>query len=135
MPKASETREVYISLGSNQGRRLYFLDDGVQALERIATGPLRCSPVYETRPVGPVPQADYLNMVVGLETSLSARELLRYLLNVEQAAGRERTIRFGPRTLDLDILMYDNEYICFRDLQIPHPRMWSGPSFWCPWLR
>lgn len=116
--------EVFVSLGSNQGERIRYLALGVAALKRIGCGVI-CSPVYETTPVGWIQQPPFLNMVVRLETELSPRALLTELLKIEHEHGRVRAVRFGPRTLDLDILLYNNEYVCFQDLQIPHPRMWQ----------
>lgn len=117
--------KVYISVGSNLGRRLGYLDTAVAELRKLSRGPVRCSAVYETAPVGLLNQPKYLNMVVSLCVAESPRELLTQLARIEAQSGRERTVRFGPRTLDLDILLYDNRYVCFGDLQVPHPRMWE----------
>ncbi|GLG02371.1 2-amino-4-hydroxy-6-hydroxymethyldihydropteridine diphosphokinase [Alicyclobacillus hesperidum subsp. aegles] len=119
-----EAHDVYIGAGSNVGKRLFHLDAAVCGLSDIGTV-VQCSPVYETEPVGYLDQGKFLNMVVHLRTNAKPREILGHLSRLEQEAGRERTIRFGPRTLDLDILLYDNEYYCVSDLQIPHPRMWE----------
>jgi len=116
--------QVVVSLGSNQGGRIHHLARGVTALQAISTE-TRFSAVYETDPVGYVDQSDFLNLAVQITTQLTARELLEYLLKVEHDNGRVRSIRYGPRTLDMDILLFNNDYICFRDLQIPHPRMWE----------
>ncbi|OFW81977.1 MAG: 2-amino-4-hydroxy-6-hydroxymethyldihydropteridine diphosphokinase [Alicyclobacillus sp. RIFOXYA1_FULL_53_8] len=116
---------VYLSLGSNMGSRLEYLYQGIEDLRALAIGPLHCSAVYETTPVGWLDQADFLNMVVGLDVHDGPLELLGRLETMERRSGRERTIRFGPRTLDVDILLYDNEYVCYNQLQIPHPRMWE----------
>lgn len=107
------------------GQRIHYLNHAVQAIQKLSLTPVKCSAVYETRPVGFVEQPDFLNMVVRMTTHSSAQVLLADLLNVETVFGRVREIRFGPRTLDLDILLYDSEYICFNHLQIPHPRMWE----------
>jgi 2-amino-4-hydroxy-6-hydroxymethyldihydropteridine diphosphokinase len=116
---------VYISIGTNMGQRIHHLNHAVHAIRDLSLSPLECSAVYETRPVGFLEQPDFLNMVVRMTTKSSAQGLLAELLNLEAAFGRVREIRFGPRTLDLDILLYGNEYICFNHLQIPHPRMWE----------
>ncbi|MCL6549366.1 MAG: 2-amino-4-hydroxy-6-hydroxymethyldihydropteridine diphosphokinase, partial [Alicyclobacillus sp.] len=116
--------DVYIGVGANLGHRLLALDLAVRRLSEVGTRVV-CSPVYETSPVGFREQPDFLNMVVRMETSLGPRQLLEAVGRVEQEAGRTREVRFGPRTLDLDILLYGTQYVCFRDLQIPHPRMWT----------
>lgn len=84
------------------------------------------SPLYETSPVGgPEGQSSYLNVVVELSTELSARELLAVAHALEAAAGRVRAERFGPRTLDVDILLVEGVTCVERDLTVPHPRMWQ----------
>jgi 2-amino-4-hydroxy-6-hydroxymethyldihydropteridine diphosphokinase len=83
---------------------------------------LRLSPVYETDPVGP-PQPPYLNMVAELETELSPKGLLAEMLRVEKALGRERRERWGPRTLDLDLLLYGDLVLEEEGLSVPHPRL------------
>jgi 2-amino-4-hydroxy-6-hydroxymethyldihydropteridine diphosphokinase len=112
-----------VGIGSNVGRRIMYLGQAVAALQKL--GDVKCSAVYETTPVDYVDQADFLNMVVCLKTTLSARQMLDVLHQIELSADRKRDIRFGPRTLDLDILLFDDAYICLSDLQIPHPRMWQ----------
>jgi 2-amino-4-hydroxy-6-hydroxymethyldihydropteridine diphosphokinase len=114
---------AFIALGSNLGDRLGNLQaavDGLAGTKGVRV--LRTSRVYETDPVGP-PQPDYLNAVVLVETSLSARELLEACLAVERAMGRERGERWGPRTIDLDLLVYGREEIHEPGLDVPHPRM------------
>ena len=81
------------------------------------------SSLWETAPVGPVVQGDYLNAVAVLDTVFGPRPLLDALLGIESAAGRERRERWGPRTLDLDLLLYGNAVIVAEGLQVPHPRM------------
>ena len=116
---------VYIGIGSNLGSRLDYLYQAVSQLEQLSPTGIRCSAVYETQPVGLANQPKFLDMVVEVSVLHTPRELLKSLAAIEALCGRERTIRFGPRTLDLDILLYDNRYVCFKDLQIPHPRMWE----------
>jgi 2-amino-4-hydroxy-6-hydroxymethyldihydropteridine diphosphokinase len=118
-----ESVQAFIGLGSNLGDRLANLHEAVDRLSKM-TGVrvVRTSRVYETDPVGP-PQPDYLNAVLMLETSLSARELLEACLGVERAMGRERAERWGPRIIDLDVLGYGREEIDEPGLQVPHPRM------------
>ncbi|RIV18400.1 2-amino-4-hydroxy-6-hydroxymethyldihydropteridine diphosphokinase [Alicyclobacillaceae bacterium I2511] len=124
-PISDGSHRVVVSLGSNLGRRIINLHTAVTALVKIAVSDVGCSAVYETNPVGYLDQGKFLNMVACFHTQLQVRELLSYLQQVETACGRRRTIRNGPRTLDLDILLYDQEYVCYRDLQVPHPRMWQ----------
>ena len=115
--------KAFVALGSNLGDRLATLQEAVDRLGgRPGIRVARTSRVYETDPVGP-PQPDYLNAVAMVETSLSARALLEACLDVERAMGRERGERWGPRTIDLDVLAYDHEQIDEPGLQIPHPRM------------
>lgn len=104
------------------GDRLGYLRAAVEALP----GVVAVSPVYETEPVGgPSGQDNYLNIVVELDTHLSARELLAVANRLEQEAGRARTVRFGPRTLDVDVLLVGDQSIDEPDLRVPHPRMWE----------
>jgi 2-amino-4-hydroxy-6-hydroxymethyldihydropteridine diphosphokinase len=115
---------AYLALGSNLGDRAAHIRS---ALAALATHPavelLGASPLYETPPWGPVPQGPYLNACAVVATTLSPRALLDLCLAVERRAGRERTLRWGPRTLDLDILLYGDATIDEPDLRIPHPRM------------
>lgn len=114
---------AFIALGSNLGDRLANLQEAVDRLSRTPGVRVEStSRVYETDPVGP-PQPDYLNAVVSVETLLSARELLEACLAVERAMGRERGERWGPRTIDLDVLGYGREEIDEPGLVVPHPRM------------
>lgn len=122
MKTTTGEHDVFIGVGSNVGRRIEYLNQAVTSLRVLGT--CTCSAVYETAPVGFQNQPDFLNMVVSVQTSASPREVLQELQDTEKAAHRERNIRFGPRTLDLDILLYDDMYYCVTDLQIPHPRMW-----------
>jgi len=114
---------AYVGLGSNLGDRAAYLLLGLSALSRLPeTRLLRLSPVYETDPVGP-PQLPYLNMVAELETELSPKGLLAEMLRVEKALGRERRERWGPRTLDLDLLLYGDLVLEEAGLSVPHPRL------------
>lgn len=116
-------RRAYLSLGSNVGDRLAFLRLGV----RVAAGDdaHRTSRVYETEPVSDVVQDDYLNLVLEVDTEASARDLLERARAAEAAAGRRRTVRDGPRTLDVDVLLVGEESWGDEDLVVPHPRMWE----------
>jgi 2-amino-4-hydroxy-6-hydroxymethyldihydropteridine diphosphokinase len=113
----------FIGLGSNLGDRRANLQRAVELLEGYeGIRVLKASRVYETDPVGP-PQPDYLNAVLEIATTLSPGRLLGAAHDVEQQLGRVRTERWGPRTIDVDLLTYGDERIDEPDLQIPHPRM------------
>ena len=114
----------FLGLGSNLGDRLANLQAAVDALQaepglRVAAS----SRVWETTPVGGPPQPDYLNAVVRIETDLSARDLLDVARRVESRLGRIRKERWGARTIDVDVLLFDQEQIDEPDLVVPHPRM------------
>ncbi len=116
---------AYLGLGSNLGDREAHLRSAVKGLrDRGCT--LEASPVYETAPVGGPPgQGKYLNCVVRLETELSPRELLALAQELEREAGRVRTVKDGPRTLDVDLLLFDDLVIAEADLSVPHPRLYE----------
>lgn len=115
---------AYISLGSNIGNRLEFLQEAVGLLKETKQIEVkRMSSVYETDPVGYVDQAAFLNIVVELKTLYSPHELLKKCNEIEDLLGRKRLVRWGPRTVDLDILLYNEENMKTEDLIIPHPRM------------
>jgi 2-amino-4-hydroxy-6-hydroxymethyldihydropteridine diphosphokinase len=115
---------AFIAFGSNLGNRLKHLRTGKRELEAHAGLISAQSRVFETEPVGgPDNQGAYLNAVVQLETGLSAPDLLRVLLEIERSRGRERRERWGPRTLDLDVLLYGDQIIHTPDLTVPHPRL------------
>jgi 2-amino-4-hydroxy-6-hydroxymethyldihydropteridine diphosphokinase len=121
---AFRSRRAYFGIGSNLGDRLAYLQLAVNELA-VAEGVdvVAVSSVYETEPVGGPEQPDYLNAVVAVDTSRSARELLVLAQSVEAAAERVRTVRWGPRTLDVDVLLVGDEEIDEPDLVVPHPRM------------
>lgn len=112
---------AFLSLGSNLGNRAENLRRAIESIPDV----VRVSPVYETDPVGGPEQGCYLNVVVELETDLSPRELLVRCRACEDAAQRVRRERWGPRTLDVDVLMVDNLQVDDPDLQVPHPRLWE----------
>ncbi|MGO9334028.1 MAG: 2-amino-4-hydroxy-6-hydroxymethyldihydropteridine diphosphokinase [Acidimicrobiales bacterium] len=115
--------EAFLSLGSNMGDRLSYLELAVRVLRGIDPD-LRVSPVYESAPLGgPEAQGPYLNCVVRLEANLGARQLLEVAHALEELAGRVRTVRYGPRTLDVDLLIVGDLQISEPDLVVPHPRM------------
>lgn len=124
---------VYIGLGSNLGDRLLHLQQAVDQLNRHPEITVtRLSPIYETAPVGLIEQPDFLNMVVSLRTSLPPEALLFELQRIEAERRRERKIRWGPRTLDLDILLYEELILHQEQLIIPHPRMCERPFVLIP---
>jgi 2-amino-4-hydroxy-6-hydroxymethyldihydropteridine diphosphokinase len=115
-------RRAFVALGSNLGDRWAYLRDGVNRLPDVAA----VSRVYETEPVGgPPSQGKYLNMVVELATAASPQELLGLAQRAEAAAGRKREVRWGPRSLDVDILLVGALTVSSPDLEVPHPRMWE----------
>lgn len=110
---------AFLGMGSNLGDRARYLRDAVAALD----GVVAVSPVYETEPVGGPEQGAFLNIVVELDTDLDARGLLAECQRLEAAAERVREERWGPRTLDVDVLWVDGETVDAPDLVVPHPRM------------
>jgi 2-amino-4-hydroxy-6-hydroxymethyldihydropteridine diphosphokinase len=117
--------EAFIGIGSNVGDRSTFCRRAVKDLEEAEGVTLDVtSSLYETSPIGGPPQRSYVNLVVKISTTLSARALLERCQEIEQNLGREASdIRWGPRVVDLDILTFDSEKISEPDLEIPHPRM------------
>lgn len=115
---------AYVALGSNINNREQYLQDAITALNQepgiFVTG---LSSIYETEPVGYVDQSAFLNMVVQIQTVIPAEDLLSKLLAIENRLGRKRDVRWGPRTIDLDLLLYGDEQLTTPDLIIPHPRM------------
>jgi 2-amino-4-hydroxy-6-hydroxymethyldihydropteridine diphosphokinase len=113
---------AFLGLGSNLGDRVGHLRAAVAALPDLAA----TSPVYETDPVGgPDDQGAYLNLVAELHTAMEPRALLAICHALEQAAGRVRDVRWGPRTLDVDVLLVEGREVHEPDLEVPHPRMWA----------
>jgi 2-amino-4-hydroxy-6-hydroxymethyldihydropteridine diphosphokinase len=110
---------AYVGLGSNLGDR----EGTIRAAVAELPGLVSVSTLRETDPVGITDQPRFLNGVAALETELAPRELLDVLLTVERRLGRERGQRWGPRTIDLDLLLYGNEVIDETGLTIPHPRL------------
>ena len=117
---------VHLALGSNLGDRLAHLQSAVDALgNHPAIAIEAISRVYETEPVGGPVQDDYLNAVVEVTTDLDPAALLEVAHELERAARRIRGERWGPRTLDVDVLLYDDVCLDIQTLTIPHPRMWQ----------
>lgn len=121
---SGRTHRAFLGLGSNMGDRPANLCSAVTAIRgAVAPAEVAVSALYETAPVGGPPQDDYLNAVVAFDTASTARELLRLCSELENAAGRVREERFGPRTLDVDVLLLGDVRVDEPDLVVPHPRM------------
>ena len=122
-----ETGGVFIGLGSNLGDRARHIHDALRELAQVGdVCVVACSSLHETEPVGgPAGQPRFLNAVAELATELEPRALLVRLLEIEQRHGRQRTVPNGPRTLDLDLLLYGQRIVDEPDLHVPHPRMWQ----------
>lgn len=113
---------IYLSMGSNLGDREGNLRSGVESLRSICE--VRAvSPLWATAPVGVTDQPDFLNIAVAADTDLQPRALLDEVKRIEHDVGRRPTFRWGPRVLDIDILLYGNEIVTEPDLSIPHPRL------------
>jgi 2-amino-4-hydroxy-6-hydroxymethyldihydropteridine diphosphokinase len=116
----------YLGIGSNLGDRLAYLQ---LAVDELARSPgitvVAVSSVYETAPVGGPPQDAYLNAVVAVDTALDAKALLRACQRVEERGERVRAERWGPRTLDVDVLLLDDCRVDDAELTLPHPRLWE----------
>lgn len=112
--------KVAIALGSNVGDRLLFLKKAVGSIKSLGKI-LALSPLYDTSPYGFTEQPDFLNAVLLLDTSLSAMDLLIELKRIEKEVGRKERIRWGPREIDLDIILYDEMEVDTDELTIPHP--------------
>lgn len=118
------THIAYLGIGTNLGDKKANLRAAVKLMESDkAVDVAGVSSLYSTKPVGVEDQPDFINAVVVIHTALSPAELLKLCNNIELQMGRVRTIRWGPRVIDIDILLYDNAVICDNDLIVPHPRM------------
>lgn len=114
---------VYIGIGSNRGDRTANCLRAVELLRTKGVSVTRASSLYETKPWGKTGQPDFINMAVQAETALSPAETLRALKDIERDMGRTPAERWGPRLIDLDILLYDDAVIDSEQLRIPHPLM------------
>lgn len=120
----SEVSEAYIALGANLGDREGTLKEALNRLDHYdGIEVVRCSNVYETEPVGYLDQPQFLNMAAALRTTLAPENLLHVMLDIEAQLGRVRDIRYGPRTVDLDLLWVEGQSYDTADLTLPHPRM------------
>jgi 2-amino-4-hydroxy-6-hydroxymethyldihydropteridine diphosphokinase len=116
-------KTIYLSLGSNIGRRETHLLAAIEKLRAPDLRVLRVSPTYETEPVDYTAQPHFLNLVVEAETTLFPMQLLARTGRIERALGRVRTVPKGPRTIDIDILLYAQSVVHTAKLEIPHPRI------------
>jgi 2-amino-4-hydroxy-6-hydroxymethyldihydropteridine diphosphokinase len=134
MTAAGIPQRVVLALGSNLGDRLANLQRGVDLLSGGAgLEDVAVSPVYETAPVGGPDQPDYLNAVLVATTSLPARAVLDSALAAERALHRVRGTRWGPRTLDVDVIVYDDVVSADPELTLPHPRAHERAFVLAPW--
>ncbi len=116
----------FIGIGSNLGQREEFIKSAVKKIKELkATKVIKVSKIIETNPVGGPAQRKFLNAAVKISTGLKPSELLKKLKRIERELGRTRTIRYGPRTIDLDILIYADKIINHRNLKVPHPKMFG----------
>jgi 2-amino-4-hydroxy-6-hydroxymethyldihydropteridine diphosphokinase len=121
---ATVTTTAFVGIGSNLGDREAHLSRAIELLSaEDAIEVTGVSQIRETEPVGPVEQGPFLNAAVQVETELAPRELLDRLLDIERRMGRVRRERFGPRTIDLDLLLYGDEVVDEPGLTVPHPRL------------
>jgi 2-amino-4-hydroxy-6-hydroxymethyldihydropteridine diphosphokinase len=129
-------QRAVLALGSNLGDRLGMLQAALDALGKMpGVQVVAVSGVYETAPVGGPPGQDpYLNAVILVDTTLLASVLLERCLAVEGALGRHRTERWGPRTLDIDVITYDDQVSADEALTLPHPRAYERAFVLVPWL-
>ncbi len=116
-------KRIYLSLGSNIGDRAAHIERAIEALAAAGVRVTKRSSLYRTEPVDAPRQQWFLNCVVEAETALLPRQLLHAIHRVERSLGRRRMVHRGPRTVDIDILLYGAAQIRARDLEIPHPRM------------
>ena len=116
-------KNVFLSLGSNIGEREAQLAEAIQRLEAAGVQVVRKSSVYETEPQDLPDQPWFLNLVLEVETRLSPIQLLTTIQAIEESMGRKRDVPKGPRTIDIDILLYGVAIVETKDLQIPHPRL------------
>lgn len=116
-------RTAYLALGANIGDREANLREAVRRLREGGCNVTAASSMYLTRPVGVTDQPDFLNAVIRVVTDLDPRDLLRVCRGIEESSGRERTIRWGPRVIDIDILLYEGVMMDETELVIPHPRI------------
>lgn len=115
--------EVYLLTGGNVGNRLDNLSEAREAISKKCGAIVKASAIYETAAWGVQDQEPFLNQVLKIDTGLSAQRLMDALLQIEQELGRKRTLKYGPRTIDIDILFFNDEEVNEQGLKIPHPRL------------
>jgi 2-amino-4-hydroxy-6-hydroxymethyldihydropteridine diphosphokinase len=126
MAVGKNLRQAFIGAGANLGDRGATLAAAIASLRRVpGIAVVESSSIYETAPQGLIDQPMFLNLVLGIETSLTPEELLQTLLEIEREFGRARTERWGPRTLDLDLLLFAGEERASSELTLPHPRLFE----------
>lgn len=119
----SQINEIYIALGANKDERLLYLEKARFYLKKISLGQWQESSIYETKAIGPGNQKDYLNQVVRFNSNLAPTKLLCFCKGIEIRLGRKKTIFWGEREIDVDLLYIDNEKYSSKSLKIPHPRI------------
>jgi 2-amino-4-hydroxy-6-hydroxymethyldihydropteridine diphosphokinase len=117
------THTVYLGIGSNLGDRRANCLKALERLGKIGVNVVRTSSLIETAPWGSEEQPPFINMAAQVQTELSPRKLLAFMKRIEKEMGRQETVRWGPRLIDIDILLYDDLVIADRELTIPHPFM------------
>lgn len=128
-----DKQTAVIALGANQGDPLSIMQQAVQALADHPHMQIKaCSPVYQTPPWGPVEQPDFMNAVLLLDTTLSVNDLFSYLQQLEKKLGRKKTVRWGPRVIDLDLIFFDDLEQSNDTLTLPHPGVYSRPFVLLP---
>ncbi len=115
---------VYIALGGNIGNTQSYFKEAINLISDMqGVYDLRQSKIYKSSPFGDVKQADFYNMAIAIETNIHPNRLLKKLKQIEQTLDRQKTLRWGPRTIDLDIILYGNDIVCTPELAIPHKMM------------
>lgn len=128
-----QTAKVYLALGSNLNQPVEQLKKALLALQKLSTSPVIHSDFYQSKAIGPAGQPDYINAVAMIHTNKEPQALLQYLQEIEDDQDRNRnTERWGPRTLDLDILLYDGLIVDTPALTIPHKEMLNRNFVLCP---
>jgi len=115
--------KAYLLTGGNEGDRILHMQQARSKIELFCGRVLQISSLYETAPWGKADQPDFLNQVLLIDTELDPQSLLKQLLSIEESLGRKRTVRNAPRTIDIDILFYDQWMVKEPGLEIPHPRI------------
>ncbi|HEV3250718.1 MAG TPA: 2-amino-4-hydroxy-6-hydroxymethyldihydropteridine diphosphokinase [Puia sp.] len=115
--------KAYLLTGGNEGDRFHHMQQARANIEHICGQLLQVSSLYETAPWGKTDQADFLNQVMLIDTKFNPEELLRAILSIEEKGGRKRTVKNAPRTIDIDILFYNDLILEKPGLSIPHPRI------------